>query len=152
MITSRETRRWVIPKGNPIRGLPPHLAAAQEAFEEAGISGIPCPSALGSYRYWKRRDDGRFKDASVEVFPLAVTLEADEWPERTQRERRWFSLSDAAAAVEEAELTRLIAAFEAEGPPVGPGERALPSTHRNIGEKAPGLRWFHALLPWRGRF
>ena len=152
MITSRETRRWVIPKGNPIRGLPPHLAAAQEAFEEAGISGIPCPSALGCYRYWKRRNDGRFKDASVEVFPLAVTLEADEWPEQTERERRWFSLAEAAAAVEEAELTRLIATFKAEAPPAGPGARALLWTRQNVSEKVPGLRWFHALMPKQGRF
>src|SRR3546814_12984086 len=47
LITSRETRRWIIPKGNPIRGLEAHQAAAREAFEEAGISGIACPSAIG---------------------------------------------------------------------------------------------------------
>src|SRR4051794_36610423 len=30
LITSRETRRWVLPKGNPIRGLASHEAAAHE--------------------------------------------------------------------------------------------------------------------------
>ncbi|HPU15489.1 MAG TPA: DUF47 domain-containing protein, partial [Polymorphobacter sp.] len=39
LITSRETRRWVLPKGNPIDGLDPHLAAAAEAYEEAGVTG-----------------------------------------------------------------------------------------------------------------
>ena len=39
LITSRETRRWVVPKGWPIKGLKPHASAAREAFEEAGLIG-----------------------------------------------------------------------------------------------------------------
>ncbi|MGL4543833.1 MAG: DUF47 family protein, partial [Polymorphobacter sp.] len=58
LITSRETRRWVLPKGNPIAGIDPHLAAATEAFEEAGITGFVCPSPIGHYRYAKRRGNG----------------------------------------------------------------------------------------------
>src|SRR5207245_10278148 len=100
MITSRETRRWVIPKGNLMRGLPPHLAAAREAYEEAGVAGIACPSALGAYTYWKRRKDGRFKEVSVDVFPLAVHTEVDDWPEAAERERRWFALAEGSEAVE----------------------------------------------------
>ena len=73
LITSRETRRWVLPKGNPIRGLASHEAAAHEAFEEAGVSGIPCPTPLGQYAYWKRRRNGQIKRATVALFPLAVT-------------------------------------------------------------------------------
>ncbi|HWL48129.1 MAG TPA: NUDIX domain-containing protein, partial [Sphingomonadaceae bacterium] len=65
LITSRETRRWVVPKGNPIRGLAPHEAAAHEAFEEAGLHGIACPTALGSYQYRKRRRDGTIRNATV---------------------------------------------------------------------------------------
>ena len=34
LITSRDTRRWVIPKGNHMRGIGPHQAAEVEAFEE----------------------------------------------------------------------------------------------------------------------
>jgi predicted phosphate transport protein (TIGR00153 family) len=152
MVTSRDTRRWIIPKGNPIRGLPPHLAAAQEALEEAGVSGIPCPSPLGSYQYWKRRKDGRFKDAQVEVFPLAVLLEDEEWPESHERERRWFSPNEAAAVVEEVELATLITGFKAEPPAAGPATRALLWTRQNVSERVPGLRWFHALMPKQGRF
>src|SRR3546814_3104367 len=58
LITSRESRRWVVPKGNPVKGIALHEAAAHEAFEEAGVTGIPCPTALGEYRYAKRRRDG----------------------------------------------------------------------------------------------
>lgn len=152
MITSRETRRWVIPKGNPMRGLPPHLAAAREAFEEAGIAGIACPSALGSYTYWKRRKDGRFKEVSVDVFPMAIHAQSDEWPEASERERRWFSIAEAIEAVEEEELKALITSFRAELAPAGPGARALIWTRQNVSERMPVLRWFHAMMPKQGRF
>ncbi len=36
LITSRETKRWVVPKGNPLSGMTRHAAAAVEAEEEAG--------------------------------------------------------------------------------------------------------------------
>jgi len=62
----------VVPKGNPIRGLAPHQAAAHEAFEEAGISGIACPAALGFYHYDKRRANGSSRRATVQLFPLSV--------------------------------------------------------------------------------
>src|SRR3546814_760542 len=70
LITSRGTGRWVIPKGNPIRGLEPHRAAVHEAYEEAGISGIPCPSPLGVYRYRKATRNGDARTAQLWVFPL----------------------------------------------------------------------------------
>ncbi len=54
LVTSRETKRWVLPKGNRIKGLTPHAAAAQEALEEAGGAGATCPAPLGTYRYRKR--------------------------------------------------------------------------------------------------
>ncbi|MEN9850080.1 MAG: hypothetical protein RL128_243, partial [Pseudomonadota bacterium] len=39
LITSRDTGRWVIPKGWPIDGLAPAQTAAREAWEEAGVEG-----------------------------------------------------------------------------------------------------------------
>src|SRR3546814_3136682 len=71
LITSRETRRWIIPKGNPIRGLEAHQAAAREAFEEAGISGIACPAAIGQYTYEKRKRNGN-RHLLVDVYPLEI--------------------------------------------------------------------------------
>src|SRR3546814_2801699 len=55
LITSRETKRWVVPKGNPLNGMPRHAAAAVEAEEEAGVIGAVCPTPIGSYEYRKRR-------------------------------------------------------------------------------------------------
>jgi predicted phosphate transport protein (TIGR00153 family) len=152
MITSRETRRWVIPKGNPIKGLPPHMAAAEEAYEEGGISGIPCPTSIGSYHYYKRRKDGRFREAKVDVFPLAVLHQAPDWPERHEREARWFTLAEAAALVDEPELKAILLSFSAEAARAGAADRALLWTRRNVTEKVPVLQWFHALMPKQGRF
>jgi predicted phosphate transport protein (TIGR00153 family) len=152
LITSRETRRWVIPKGNPIRGLAPHDAAAHEAFEEAGLHGIACPTALGSYRYRKRRRNGTVSNAKVDVFPFAVLSQADDWPEQDERETRWFSLAEAVEAVEEADLKDLIASFQRPGAEDGVLARILAWVREAGAERIPMLRWFHALMPKRGRF
>ena len=112
LITSRETKRWVLPKGNIIAGLAAHEAAAREAFEEAGLHGIACPTPLGSYQYRKHRKDGSSLMLGVTVFPFAFTSQADEWPECAERETRWFTLTDAADAVDEPDLKALILAFQ----------------------------------------
>ncbi|MEA3062289.1 MAG: hypothetical protein QOJ94_2070 [Sphingomonadales bacterium] len=111
LITSRETRRWVPPRGNPIPGLRPHESAAQEAFEEAGVRGGVQPDEIGTYRYGKRSRDGRVTPALVHLYPMLVTEEAESWPEQSQRERRWFAPAAAAEAVDEADLAALIRVF-----------------------------------------
>ncbi len=152
LITSRGTGRWVVPKGNPIKGLNAHSAAAHEAFEEAGVSGTPCPTALGSFRYVKRLKDGRERNARVELFPLAFVTQADEWPEQDERQTRWFSLPEAAAAVDEPDLKALIAGFRAPEKIDGLGLRAVLWVRRIASEKVPMLKWFQALMPKEGRF
>ena len=49
LITSRDTGRWIIPKGWPKNGIPPHDAAAEEAFEEAGVAWKISEQPIGSY-------------------------------------------------------------------------------------------------------
>ena len=113
LITSRGTGRWVIPKGGPIAKLPPHASAAVEAEEEAGVLGAACPTPLGSYRYRKRQANGASVWTDVEVFPFAVTTELDTWKEQHERERRWFTMAEAAEAVDEPDLRALIRSFGA---------------------------------------
>ena len=108
LITSRDTKRWVIPRGNPISGLSPAEAAAQEAWEEAGVKGETGAEPVGAYLYDKRRLNGSTVPAEVQVFAMRVTEEADTWPEAHQRERRWFAPVEAAKAVDEAGLKELI--------------------------------------------
>lgn len=108
LITSRDTGRWVIPKGWPMRGRSGSEVAAREAFEEAGIEGETVATAIGAYHYRKRRPGGRSVTCRVEVFPFGVTSELARWPERHQRRRAWFAARDAAELVNEGELKNLI--------------------------------------------
>lgn len=108
LITSRDTGRWVVPRGNPIAGKSPPESAAQEALEEAGIVGEVEAEAMGHYSYEKRRRLGLAIPAVVHLFLMRVAEEQDDWPEKSQRERRWFPAEEAAAAVHEADLARLI--------------------------------------------
>ena len=112
LITSRETRRWVIPKGWPIKGLTPGMAASREAFEEAGVLGYASLAEVGAYAYEKRLRSGRLQPVTVSVYALQVSDERDEWPEMHQREKRWVSPEEAAALVDEPELKTLIAAYQ----------------------------------------
>ncbi|HEX5184859.1 MAG TPA: NUDIX hydrolase [Allosphingosinicella sp.] len=111
LITSRETRRWIVPRGNAIAGLAPPRSAAREAYEEAGIDGPVGTEVIGLYRYDKRRPDGSIDEAEVLLFEMRVVRMLDAWPEQGERERRWFAWRDAAAAVTEADLAALIEAF-----------------------------------------
>lgn len=152
LITSRETRRWVVPKGNTIRGLAPHEAAAHEAREEAGVNGIPCPTPLGTFRYMKKRRSGLHREAEVRLYPLLFVDQAEDWPERDERVTRWFTLAEAAEAVQESDLAAMIRKFQA--PPTLPviAHRVLPAVQKRASEKIPMLRWFQALMPKPGRF
>jgi uncharacterized protein Yka (UPF0111/DUF47 family)/8-oxo-dGTP pyrophosphatase MutT (NUDIX family) len=152
LVTSREAKRWVIPKGNPPPGLSAHAAAALEAEEEAGVRGLVCPVPLGSYRYRKRRRSGASLLIDVDVFPLSVSSELVAWKEQHERERRWFSLADAADAVEEPDLRDLIRSF---------GQSEFKAATQRTGilhAVAQGSRvghmfaWFQRLLPRTGNF
>ena len=112
LVTSRDTGRWVVPKGNPMRFRKAHQAAAQEAFEEAGVEGEIAETAIGSFRYRKRRRLLADTDAEVRVFPLRVEKQLDEWPEAHQRRRQWFTREEAAQAVAEPDLQQLIRDFQ----------------------------------------
>lgn len=111
LITSRETRRWVIPKGWPMTGRTRPGAAEQEAFEEAGLSGAIAGEPVGTFDYLKQRAKAGDIDCRVEVYPLKVAEQAEDWPEKGQRDTRWFDAAEAAEAVDEPELAALIRRF-----------------------------------------
>jgi 8-oxo-dGTP pyrophosphatase MutT (NUDIX family) len=113
LVTSRQTRRWIIPKGNVDYGMSPHAAAAQEAEEEAGVRGDISHDPLGSFTYEKRIVSGLCITAKVVVFPLAVHEVMDEWKESKWRRRKWFSIDDAAEAIQEPGLRQMINSFSA---------------------------------------
>ena len=154
LITTRGTKaRWVLPKGNLGPGSTPHVSAAREAEEDAGVLGAVCPVPLGSYRYRKRQGSGASLMVDVDVFPLAITGELDAWKEQGERERRWFSLDEASSAVDEEDLGNLIHSFAS--------SEFQSAVRRNrltemVGETTKGwssmFAWFQRMLPKTGNF
>jgi 8-oxo-dGTP pyrophosphatase MutT (NUDIX family) len=108
LVTSRETKRWIIPKGWPMKDRKPYMAAKREAFEEAGVVGRIGKRPIGAYSYDKRIKTDAMVSCKVEVFPLRVRKQHEEWPERAEREGRWFSPDEAARVVQEKELREII--------------------------------------------
>lgn len=115
LISSRETGRWVIPKGWPMQGRAGHEAAAIEAWEEAGVRGQVAEDRLGHFTYDKILNRDSKKECArpciVDVYPLEVSKLAPEFPEQRQRRRKWFAPVDAARKVREPELKSLLAVF-----------------------------------------
>lgn len=108
LITSRETRRWIIPKGWPEKKTKPYDVAAQEAFEEAGLVGRVEERPFGTFQYEKRLRSGRTTTCVVKVYRLEVERELDDWPEKGERERRWMAPDEAALLISEAGLVDLL--------------------------------------------
>lgn len=108
LITSRDTGRWVIPKGWPIDGKTPAQSAAQEAWEEAGVTGDTEAAVLGLYGYDKTRAPLATLPCMVSVFALRVTRITNKFPERKQRRRKWFDAVKAARKVMEPELRAIL--------------------------------------------
>ncbi|MFC3073104.1 NUDIX hydrolase [Shinella pollutisoli] len=112
LITSRDTGRWVIPKGWPMAGRAAHDAAAREAWEEAGVKGRTDPEAIGHYMYKKGIAQGMKIDCKVQVYALEVETLCKNFPEKSERQLEWVSCEEAARRVQEPGLKELILAFE----------------------------------------
>ena len=110
LITSRGLGNWIIPKGWPMEGETPAAAAATEAREEAGATGKLSHQVVGFYSYTKNHE-GDDLPCVVAVFPLKVTKLLNDYPEKSERKRRWVSQKKAADLVVEPELRRIIKGF-----------------------------------------
>ena len=139
LVTSRDTGRWLLPKGWAEKKLTGGELAAKEAYEEAGIEGRVVGPSVGSYTYEKNLPRGKSMECLVEVFPMQVTRLLDKWPEAKQRRREWFTLPQAALQVEEGELVQLLLLLAAPSPELnaggterdagrGPEQSALPES------------------------
>ncbi|GAA3864522.1 NUDIX hydrolase [Celeribacter arenosi] len=112
LVTSRDTGRWIIPKGWQIDGLADHESAAQEAWEEAGVRpekvrGKP----VGTYSYDKRHDDGTATPVEATVYPVKVKKLEKDYPEVDERTREWVAPKTAAKRVDEPELKAILKDF-----------------------------------------
>lgn len=120
LVTSRDTGRWVIPKGWPMPDRSPAAAAAQEAWEEAGVKGQVIERCIGLFSYLKLMGPTLSVPCVVAVFPIKVTGLADSFPESRLRKRKWFPLAKAARKVVEPELQAILSTFR---PPPHPEPR-----------------------------
>jgi 8-oxo-dGTP pyrophosphatase MutT (NUDIX family) len=112
LVTTRGTRRWIIPKGWPIKGLRPAKSAAREAFEEAGVTGRIGAKPMGLFTYDKLVDDaGAQTTCEVKVYPLLVKRQSEVWPESQQRTTQWVEPSRAIAMIKEPDLKKIVASF-----------------------------------------
>lgn len=112
LVTSRGTKRWIVPKGWPMAKKSPHEAALIEAKEEAGVIGRVRSEPIGNYTYYKVLSDGSQVACVGTLFPVHVKLLRAEYPEANERDRKWFSRKKAAKKVAEPELADLIRAFD----------------------------------------
>lgn len=111
LVTTRTTKRWLIPKGWTMDGKADHEAAATEAYEEAGVRGIADTMPVGQYGYLKLLKSGKPRHLTVQVFAIAVDEVLDDWPEKSDRERQWASPQQALALIGEPELLPVISVF-----------------------------------------
>lgn len=111
LITSLNSKRWILPKGWLMEGLSASESAAREAFEEAGVAGKIGSKPVGSYHYLKERKDGGGVPCRVDVFALQVTAEMEDWPEKGARRIAWLPAEQAAIRVTEPGLRELLRNF-----------------------------------------
>jgi 8-oxo-dGTP pyrophosphatase MutT (NUDIX family) len=101
----------MIPKGWPMAGKSLSDSAAQEAFEEAGIKGKIDAQPIGTFRHVKQHLLFGRLEVDILVHPMAVERELGDWPEKGERQRKWFGLDEAAERVDSEELRAMILEF-----------------------------------------
>jgi 8-oxo-dGTP pyrophosphatase MutT (NUDIX family) len=111
LITSRETRRFIIPKGWPMKKLADSDAAAKEALEEAGVTGKVRRKPIAHYSYWKRLTR-TFELVKVDVYPLKVAAQKKTWREKGSRNTGWLSPAQAWLLIDEPGLAQIVRSFD----------------------------------------
>jgi 8-oxo-dGTP pyrophosphatase MutT (NUDIX family) len=109
LITSRDTGRWIVPKGWIENDEDGPAAALREAWEEAGVIGeLVSPRSIGHYRYLKQRPRRGDALCDVDVYVFNLKEEKKRWPEKAERTRQWFPVEEAIGLVDEPGLKDVI--------------------------------------------
>ena len=114
LITSRDTGRWVVPKGWPIEGLTDAQSALQEAWEEAGVRADADKARLiGCFAYDKALRDGRSLPVEANLYKVRLRDDEvrDRFPEARERWRMWVTPRRAAKMVIEPDLQDILRRF-----------------------------------------
>ena len=113
LITSRKSKRWIIPKGWKLDKMSNRKSVALEAWEEAGVQGRVSDRSIGTYYYRKRSSKNDFLTCAVKVFALEVKASKKKFPERGQRKLKWVNPALSIELVAEPELKMVIKKFAA---------------------------------------
>jgi 8-oxo-dGTP pyrophosphatase MutT (NUDIX family) len=107
LITSIKKNKWILPKGYIEFNLSPFESAKKEAYEEAGIIGTNETVQLGSFRI--ERSIGV---CDLLVYSMEVIEVLDDYPEKDERKRKWFSVKEAADNIKVPEVSGMILSLE----------------------------------------
>jgi 8-oxo-dGTP pyrophosphatase MutT (NUDIX family) len=140
LVTTRTSKRWLIPKGWTMEGKADHEAAAQEAFEEAGVLGRADIQPFAHYGYIKALQSGKQRHVNVAVYAMLVSETLPTWPEQQERERQWIGAQDALRIIGEPELLPIIADFVKAAHPSDQQSRLQPSLFTSLLNALAG--WF----------
>jgi 8-oxo-dGTP pyrophosphatase MutT (NUDIX family) len=128
LITSLNSKRWILPKGWPEADLTGAENAAREAFEEAGVTGKIGIQPVGHYYYLKEKREGAGMPVRVDVFALAVTKQVDDWPEKNVRSLSWVPLNEAIAMVSVPGIRQVLKSFNKQHA----GHRPVAAARRHV--------------------
>ncbi|WP_428642276.1 NUDIX hydrolase [Roseibium sp.] len=108
LVSTRDTGRFILPKGWPERDKPASETALIEAYEEAGVLGTADPRPIGSFRSYKGISNGLKIRTKVLVFKVRFEKQLKSFPETGQRKRLWLPVSKAIEKVDEPALKRFL--------------------------------------------
>lgn len=114
LVTSRSTRRLILPKGWPIMKSRAHKTARTEAYEEAGVLGKVSKKPYGRFRSYKGHKAGLKLRTDVLVYLIEVKRQLEDFPEKGQRDLLWLSIPEAIKKADEPGLARLLSQLQHE--------------------------------------
>ena len=110
IVTSKRSRRWVLPKGSIDPGFSAPEAAAQEALEEAGVSGEVAGEPVGTYRNRKIRPPNVWT-LEIALYPIRISQIHKTWDEQDMRARGLVTLAEAEALGVDDDMLAVVRAF-----------------------------------------
>ena len=99
LIKNSSDTKWVIPKGTIEKPLKPSISATKEAYEEAGVLGVPHPIQIGTYH-----KNGQ----EVPTYLLEVSIELSSYREGDERNRLWHKVNELEKSIEDKDLLELL--------------------------------------------
>ncbi len=91
LITSRTSKRWIIPKGWPMANHSARKTARIEAYEEAGVVGKASKEPIGDFLSFKGLRNGLKVRTIVSVYAIKVDKQIKNFPEKGERDFAWLS-------------------------------------------------------------